>query len=142
MSRKKGGAPFSLFAFQDAITSVCGVVVLVTLMLALALTQRVVTESESSTVAKSKVDEVRAQVEKLQNDLEELNARVETINALSAHADRNGLMDFFDGVKGSVKRAFAVHGEPEKVAAMVDELKAHGAPSAVAPVPGQSFTFD
>ena len=70
------------------------------------------------------------------------HARVHTINALSAHADRNGLMDFFDGVKGSVKRAFAVHGEPEKVAAMVDELKAHGAPSAVAPVPGQSFTFD
>lgn len=84
MSRKKVGAPFSLFAFQDAITSVCGVVVLVTLLLALALTQRVVTESETSTVAKSKVDEVRAQVEKLQNDLDELNARVEETSAVDS----------------------------------------------------------
>ena len=77
MSRKKSASPITLFAFQDAITSVCGVVVLVTLMLALALTQRVVTEAESSTVAKSKVDEVRAMVEKLTADLAELNAQVE-----------------------------------------------------------------
>jgi len=68
-----------------------------------------------------------------------LRARVQTINALSAHADRRGLMDWFDGVKGRVKHAFAVHGEPEKVSAMVDLLKQHGAPDAVAPVPGQSF---
>ena len=68
-----------------------------------------------------------------------LRARVQTINALSAHADRNGLMDWFDHVKGGVRQAFAVHGEPEKVAAMVALLRAHGCPSAVAPVPGQAF---
>ena len=72
----------------------------------------------------------------------ELKASVHTINALSAHADKNGLMDWFDGVKSNVKRAFAVHGEPEKVSAMVELLKEHGCPSAVAPVPGQSFVFD
>jgi hypothetical protein len=45
------------------------------------LTQRVVTEAESSSVAKSKVDEVRAKVEKLTADLAELNAQVdETAN--------------------------------------------------------------
>ena len=71
-----------------------------------------------------------------------LRARVQTINALSAHADKNGLMDWFDHVKSNVRRAFAVHGEPEKVSAMVDLLKAHGCPSAVAPVPGQTFAFD
>lgn len=70
-----------------------------------------------------------------------LRARVQTINALSAHADRNGLMDWFDHVKGSVRQAFAVHGEPEKVSKMVDLLRAHGCPSAVAPVPGQAFEF-
>ena len=71
-----------------------------------------------------------------------LRARVQTINALSAHADRNGLMDWFDGVKAGVKHAFAVHGEPGKVAAMAELLAAHGCPDAVAPVPGQSFTID
>ncbi len=68
-----------------------------------------------------------------------LRARVQTINALSAHADRNGLMDWFDHVKAGVRQAFAVHGEPEKVAAMVDLLHAHGCANAVAPVPGQIF---
>lgn len=72
----------------------------------------------------------------------ELNARVETINALSAHADRDGLMDWFDKVGKTVKHAFAIHGEPEKVEAMRKLLLEHGAPQAVAPQPGQSFVFD
>ena len=72
----------------------------------------------------------------------ELNARVETINALSAHADRDGLMDWYDKVGKRVKHAFAIHGEPEKVEAMRKLLLAHGAPNATAPVPGQTFVFD
>ena len=72
----------------------------------------------------------------------ELNARVETINALAAHADRDGLMDWFDRVGKRVKHAFAIHGEPEKVEAMRKLLLEHGAPRAVAPVPGQTFVFD
>jgi metallo-beta-lactamase family protein len=72
----------------------------------------------------------------------ELNARVETINALSAHADRNGLVDWFRKVGGNVKHAFAIHGEPEKVEAMRSLLLEYGAPAATAPLPGQSFTFD
>lgn len=77
MSRKKSAAPFSLFAFQDAITSVCGVVVLITLLLALSLAKRVMSEAETTEVAKSKVDEVRSKVEELRSNLEELDARVD-----------------------------------------------------------------
>lgn len=69
-------------------------------------------------------------------------ARVHTINALSAHADRNGLMDWFNGIKSNVKHAFAVHGEPEKVKAMVSLLREHGAPHAAAPVTGQTFEIN
>ena len=72
----------------------------------------------------------------------ELNARVETINALSAHADRNGLMDWYKRVGKNVKHAFAVHGEPEKVEVMRELLLEHGAPVASAPLPGQTFEFD
>jgi metallo-beta-lactamase family protein len=69
----------------------------------------------------------------------ELNARVHTINALSAHADRTALMRWFDGVKGNLSHAFAVHGEPEKVEAMAELVRQHGITRAVAPMPGQTF---
>jgi len=76
---------------------------------------------------------------KILGDEFELLARVHTINALSAHADRTALMRWFDGVKGNLSRVFAVHGEPEKVAAMTELVKQHGVANAVAPVPGQAF---
>ena len=72
----------------------------------------------------------------------ELKARVEVINALSAHADRAGLTDWLKEVKDNVRHAFAVHGEPEKVNAMVELLKEQGIPSAVAPQPGQTYKFE
>ena len=71
-----------------------------------------------------------------------LKARVEVINALSAHADRAGLMDWIGEVKDNVRHAFAVHGEPEKVAAMEQILKDMGIRNAVAPLPGQTYKFD
>jgi len=77
---------------------------------------------------------------KILGDEFELNARVHTINALSAHADRTALMRWFDGIKGTrLSRVFAVHGEPEKVAAMTELVKQHGVENVVAPVPGQTF---
>ncbi len=71
-----------------------------------------------------------------------LKARVEVINALSAHADRNGLADWIREIKDNVRNAFAVHGEPEKVAAMTQLLTDLGVPNAVAPEPGQTYRFE
>ena len=72
----------------------------------------------------------------------ELRAQVEVINALSAHADRKGLMEWIAEVKDNVRHAFAVHGEPEKVAAMQQILTEMGIRNAVAPMPGQTYKFD
>ena len=72
----------------------------------------------------------------------ELKAQVEVINALSAHADRAGLIDWIGEVKDNVRNAFAVHGEPEKVSAMVEILKEQGIRNCVAPLPGQTYKFD
>lgn len=69
----------------------------------------------------------------------ELRARVHTINALSAHADRNGLLKWFAGCQPPPARVFAIHGEAAQCTAMAEALTAHGAPSVVAPVPGQRF---
>ncbi|MBR5760115.1 MAG: hypothetical protein IKX88_16125 [Thermoguttaceae bacterium] len=64
MSRKKGSAPFSLFAFQDAITSVCGVVVLITLLLAVQLTTRAIDEEELNVESNAqRVQEIRREAE-------------------------------------------------------------------------------
>jgi metallo-beta-lactamase family protein len=71
-----------------------------------------------------------------------LKAKVEVINALSAHADRSGLSDWISGVSGSVKYGFAVHGEVEKVSAMADLLKELGVPNVAAPEMGQTFEID
>ena len=71
-----------------------------------------------------------------------LRARVEIINALSAHADRAGLSDWIGEVKDNVRQAFAVHGEPEKVTAMVELLQDMGIANAVAPMPGQTYHFE
>ena len=77
---------------------------------------------------------------KLLGEERAISARVQTINALSAHADRNGLEEWIDGVKGdSVKKAFAVHGEDDRVEAMARIAREHGIPETYAPVPGQSF---
>ena len=72
----------------------------------------------------------------------ELKAQVEVINALSAHADKNGLVDWLNEIKDNVRHAFAVHGETEKVTAMAELLKEHGIANACAPHPGETFTID
>jgi metallo-beta-lactamase family protein len=68
-----------------------------------------------------------------------VRARVHTINALSAHADRDALMAWFDAVKASVSHAFAVHGDEPRCLAMGELLKQHGAPAVDVPASGQRF---
>lgn len=69
----------------------------------------------------------------------EVNARIHTINALSAHADRDALLAWFDTVKPSVSRVFAVHGDEERCLAMGELLRQHGAKHADVPVTGQRY---
>ena len=82
MSRKRSGAPISLFSFQDAITSVCGVVVLVTLLLAVDLTRRVVDQNATNAQAKEKLEETRREIATLRANLAAADA---------ANADRERL---------------------------------------------------
>ncbi|MBQ9431376.1 MAG: MBL fold metallo-hydrolase [Kiritimatiellae bacterium] len=76
---------------------------------------------------------------KILGDTYPVGARVHTINALSAHADRRALTRWLDGVKEHAKQLFAVHGEPDKVDAMVQLAKDRRLPKAIDPVPGQKF---
>lgn len=79
---------------------------------------------------------------KIFGELVPVKAKVESINALSAHADRNGLMEWVDEIKDNVRHAFAIHGEPDKVTAMGNLLKERGIAHVAAPYPGQTYKFD
>jgi len=66
----------------------------------------------------------------------EVNARIHTINALSAHADRAGLLEYFDAVRASVTRAFLVHGEDESCEALAVAFRERNAGEIIVPSRG------
>ncbi len=55
----------------------------------------------------------------------ELNAAVYVLDGFSGHADRNDLAWWFEQTGGSIKKAFAVHGEPESLEAIAPLLQKH-----------------
>lgn len=63
----------------------------------------------------------------------EVNARIHTINALSAHADRNGLLKCYDQVSSTVRKVFVIHGEPESSEALANAIRERGARDVVVP---------
>jgi len=53
-------------------------------------------------------------------------ARIEKINALSAHADRNELLEYLGAIDPLPKRAFVVHGESAPAEAFAEDLRKLG----------------
>ncbi len=70
----------------------------------------------------------------------EVCARVHTINALSAHADRDELMDYFTEMGPRLDRAFVVHGEQQAAESLAAGLRDLGARSVIIPGPGDKAT--
>ncbi len=71
----------------------------------------------------------------------ELRARVHTINALSAHADRNDLLDYFKKMGTEVERAFVVHGEPAQSESLANAMSGIGIRNVIVPSPGDKFSI-
>ncbi|MFW6189951.1 MAG: MBL fold metallo-hydrolase RNA specificity domain-containing protein [Planctomycetota bacterium] len=64
----------------------------------------------------------------------EVRAEVRSINALSAHADRREMLDYFESMGAeSVERAFIVHGEPEAADRLAEDLGRMGAENVLRP---------
>jgi metallo-beta-lactamase family protein len=68
-----------------------------------------------------------------------LRARVEAINGYSAHADRDGLLDWARPIAPGLRRAFVVHGDPEPAAALAGDLGQLGARNVSVPERGDVF---
>ncbi len=64
-------------------------------------------------------------------------ARVHTINALSAHADREEMLDYFTSTRTVPSRTFVVHGEEEQSLAFAAALEGRGFPDVSVPHKGQ-----
>jgi metallo-beta-lactamase family protein len=66
-----------------------------------------------------------------------LEAEVVVMDAFSAHADRDDLLDFVSRCRSSLRRVFLVHGEEEQMLPLGDRLTRMGIPSVHAPMLGE-----
>jgi metallo-beta-lactamase family protein len=66
-----------------------------------------------------------------------LEAEVVVMDAFSAHADRDDLLDFVDRCRDRLRRTFLIHGEEEQAAAFGRRLAERGAPGIHIPALGE-----
>lgn len=103
MSRRKGGVPgVSFFAFQDIITAVVGIFILITLLLVLELAERVseasggVETTDDIAQILSAIEVLREEVEQLRQEYQERSAqsnRTTTLNRFNAEEELTKLRD-------------------------------------------------
>ena len=72
----------------------------------------------------------------------EVNARIEIVEAMSSHADRNGLTRWLDELDTPPRKVFVIHGEEEAAVAFTEHLSTERGLDAAAPEFGDHFTFD
>ncbi len=68
-----------------------------------------------------------------------VRARVEKINALSAHADQGEMLHWLRGFKTPPRRTFLVHGEPPAQAALQEKIRQELGWDVVIPKHGETF---
>lgn len=68
-----------------------------------------------------------------------VRARIEKLNALSAHADQGEIMAWLGGFKQPPKTTFIVHGEPKVQEVLKHEITTRLGWDAVIPGPGDQF---
>ena len=71
----------------------------------------------------------------------DVRARIEKVNALSAHADQAEMMRWLGGFKKAPKQTFIVHGEPPAQAALQKKIEEELGWSTVIPTQGEEFTL-
>jgi metallo-beta-lactamase family protein len=78
---------------------------------------------------------------KIFGDEYRVRAKVEVINALSAHADRRELFGFAESLSKTLKRVFLVHGEYEQTQSLAELMNENHLHHVTIPQPGQRFTL-
>jgi metallo-beta-lactamase family protein len=70
-----------------------------------------------------------------------LRAEVAVLDAFSAHADRNDLVDYAKHAEEGLKGAFVVHGEEEQSLALAEALAGLGIPGVKVPEVGETVAL-
>jgi len=71
-----------------------------------------------------------------------LNAQVAILNGFSAHADRDELLRYFEGLdRDRLRQVFVIHGETEQSEALLAAIREKGMDRAVIPVEGEKNTL-
>lgn len=78
---------------------------------------------------------------KIFGDKYRLRARVEVMNAFSAHADRNEILEYVTPLGGNVKKVFLVHGDEDQSVELLEALKEKGFPAHL-PHTGEEVVLD
>lgn len=71
-----------------------------------------------------------------------VRAQIASVDGFSAHADRNGLLDWVRPIAAQLKGVFVVHAEPDAADALIQGLRALGIANALAPVYGQQINLN
>jgi metallo-beta-lactamase family protein len=64
-----------------------------------------------------------------------------TLSGFSAHADQPRIVKWIEPMRRSLKKVFAVHGEPESSAALALKLRDELALDAVVPQAGETYVL-
>jgi metallo-beta-lactamase family protein len=71
-----------------------------------------------------------------------VNARVESIDSFSGHADKNELLGYVNRMNGSIKKIFVIHGEETQSLAFAETLsQARPKSEVIVPTPRQTVTI-
>ena len=69
----------------------------------------------------------------------EVRARIETLAGISGHADKQGLIQWIDGLRTKPRRVFIVHGEDQVCDSFAECLRSEHGYSTTAPYSGESW---
>ncbi len=79
---------------------------------------------------------------KIFGDMIPLKAEVAIMNGFSAHADKNGLISYFQNLdKERLRQVFIVHGEPDQSRELGETIQSTGFKNVAIPVRGEKFTI-
>lgn len=126
--RRKGNEAFSLFAFQDIITAVTGIVVLITLLLAVELMERVEATPTNDTATQVKqtvdsIEDLKKQIAKLEREIESKSNAINELPTTDIELLKSMLARSAESVKALDKKILTESADLVAKQKKLDELE-------------------